>query len=204
MMIDLSADAVAKKVYHDKFKKDRRGRLVKFAPGQPTGITLHQTDCVFEETVGSVPQERLARRALKVNAHITVFRQGFWVLAAPLDLVCLHANGLNMTDIGIEVEGRLVGRPDDRRPKGFAHNMPANQADALDDCLDWLIDNVPTLRYLHAHRQSNRNRRRDPGHDIWASVGLIADAWGLDLEPNKTWGSGRPLPREWGPYDNDY
>jgi hypothetical protein len=61
------------------------------------------------------------------------------------------------------------------------------------------------LKYVHAHRQSNPNRRADPGSRIWQELVLAyaRPALGLETAPDAVWatrdGIGRPIPEEWDP-----
>lgn len=142
-----------------------------------TGITLHQTAVVF----GEKPQ-----RWYTLNAHLGVTRGGRSFLICPLDRVVWHGNGLNGTDVGVELDGYYEGIEGQRRtfwtPPQDPGRVPLittpEQIEATRQLLRWICAEVERrggkVRYIHAHRQSSPERQSDPGSRIWSEVGLWA------------------------------
>ena len=92
-----------------------KGRTYERPVGDIDGITIHQTACVFGP---SGDLDRRNRRALGIPAHAVAFRDGTVVLPAPLSWYLYHGNDLNRHTLGLEIEGRYPGLPDDpRTPK---------------------------------------------------------------------------------------
>lgn len=199
MILDYSAERVpsSPKV------KMKDGKPVLFAPGDVRGIMIHQTDCYFVDPSkphDAVTNEWRARRALKVAAHITVFRNGLVAVSAPLDWVMNHGNAPNSFCWGIEVEGRFAGSPySARNPEQMPLTYQA--VDGLHEAIGYLCDAAETipqpLTTLLAHRQSSETRRSDPGFEVWNVVRNIAECNGVFPDLLKTWGTGRPIPWDW-------
>jgi N-acetyl-anhydromuramyl-L-alanine amidase AmpD len=165
----------------------------KAATRTPTGITLHQTWCWF----GAKSPDARHSRALGVHAHWTCFRDGVAVQAYPLEWWVHHGNGWNGTDVGIEVEGKYegkIGNPIDA-PDGFDVALPIQ---AAREAVQETLQRHPTVRYIHAHRQSSGDRGNDPGRLLWREVALWAVAnLGLVAEPDRVIGTGKALPADW-------
>jgi hypothetical protein len=55
------------------------------------------------------------------------------------------------------------------------------------------------IRYIWAHRQSNKDRGRDPGEEIWKRVVLeyAVPVLGLEIQPDLRVGDGNPIPASW-------
>jgi hypothetical protein len=117
-----------------------------------------------------------------------------------------HANGMNPTTLGIEVDGLYAGVEDD--PRTIWGNRPPTawtdeMARAVFAMVEWLIAEARgagmDIRFIYAHRQSSGTRRADPGDLIWRTVALRAvRELDLRMEPKRVWGSGLPLPAAWG------
>jgi hypothetical protein len=174
------------------------GKPVLFAPGDVTALMIHQTDCFF----GSENQtpEWCAKRALKVAAHITVFRTGLVAVSAPLDWVMNHGNAPNIFSWGIEVEGCYKGYPADTRPRNFKPlNRETEEGIRLAICL--LVAEAAKrghkLTTVLSHRQSSETRRADPGYEIWPGAEACAMNHGILAAPTQTWAKGRPVPEVW-------
>lgn len=183
---------------------DKSGRLVMRDPSTVLGICVHQTAVTF----GASPSAVLAakgdrdlarhRRALGVHAHCTAFADGTGVLAYPLAAYVFHGNGLNAESIGLEIEGAYSGAT-------ALGEVPDGAVNAARELLVRILDEgrkagMP-LRYVWAHRQSSPSRRGDPGAELWRRVVLeyAVPVLGLEMQPTRTWGDGRPIPREWDP-----
>lgn len=69
--------------------------------------------------------------------------------------------------------------------------------------VSWLVEQLPALRLVIAHRQSRTGRKipktSDPGRRIFREVGIehAVKRLGLTIDPAKVWGNGRPLPAGW-------
>src|SRR5690606_11252294 len=116
-MIDLRAERVASA---PKIKMTGKRPVVR-DPSTVTGICLHQTAVEYGvsaaqlRAAGGDRRLALARRALNVACHAMAFRDGFFVVSTPLPWYVNHGNGLNATRLGLEIDGRYPGRPDDPR-----------------------------------------------------------------------------------------
>lgn len=177
-----------------------------------TGITIHQTACVF----GPVnDRDKAHRRALNVPAHVTAFRDGVYVASAPLPWYLYHGNDLNQFTLGLECEGHYPGLPDDPstpRREDTATTWGGNPT-PLDSvaistfraALRWLVETgrasgMP-IKYVYAHRQANGEKPADPGVELWRKlvVEYGVPQLGLIAEPARTWRDGKPIPAQWQP-----
>lgn len=185
-------------------RRDQSGRLVMRDPKTITGICVHQTAVVFGASSSAVlaakGDRNLARhrRALGVHAHVTAFQDGTGAIAYPLAAYVFHGNGLNAESVGLEIEGAYSGA------KSIGE-VPDGAVAAARELLERILDEgrkagMP-LRYIWAHRQSSPSRRGDPGAELWRRVVLeyAVPVLGLEMQPTRTWGEGRPIPREWDP-----
>lgn len=185
-----------------------KGSVVVRPVSEVVAITLHQTSCIFGVSAAQVRASNgdrtLARnrRALGIPAHYTIFQDGCAVKAAPLLWYLYHGNALNSQSIGIEVEGAYHGSSN-------KDQMPEVQVHALRDAMGSICKEISDLggrvRFIWAHRQSNKIKRADPGAEIWqkAVIEYAEPVLGLSVEPHMTKG-GFPLPKEWGPYGYRY
>ena len=90
--------------------KTLNGKTVCRDPKTVTGITIHQTACVFGP---AKDREKAYRRALGIPAHAVAYRDGVYVITAPLDWYLYHGNDLNSFSLGLECEGHYPGLLDD-------------------------------------------------------------------------------------------
>ncbi len=215
-LIDLRTQRIASA---PRIRMTPQGKPHQRAPTAVTGICLHQTAVRFgvsARQLASAGGDRavaLARRALDIAAHATVFHPDpagthgpLLVPCAPLAWHVNHANGMNPTTLGIEVDGLYAGVEDDPRtvwgdkpPTAWTDEM----ARAVFAMVEWLLAEARgagmDIRFIYAHRQSSATRRADPGELIWRTVALRAvTELGLRMEPKRVWGSGLPLPAAWG------
>jgi hypothetical protein len=163
---------------------------------QITGVTLHQTGCFY--TPGKLDGWK------RLNAHIGIPRSGPWLLVNGFEKFIWHAQGLSASTIGIEVEGKLPGLIGNTKTiwqyqEGDPITLTESQKVGLIEALDFCFSKVG-VGTLWAHRQSFKNRTLDPGEEIWK----LASQWAFGLhpgrvrmEPDKTLGSGKPIPKEW-------
>jgi len=208
-------------VFPSKRSKDGReirtslvkaGKTVVRAPATVTGITIHQTACVFGP---ANDRTKAHRRALNVPAHVTAFRDGVYVAAAPLGWYLYHGNDLNLDTLGLECEGHYPGLSDDpRTPRrediattwgGKPTPLDATALETFRAALRWLVETgrasgMP-IRNVYAHRQANGSKPSDPGEELWRKlvVEFGVPQLGLVPEPDRTWRDGRPIPAQWQP-----
>lgn len=181
------------------------GKLAMRDPSTVDAICLHQTGVWFgvsrEQRLAAGGDESLARhrRALKIHAHATTFRDGVTVAAYPLLAYVWHGNGANARSIGLEVEGLYNGAP------GGKYDEPTPEVirGAL-DAVRWLVGAAKadgaTIRYIVAHRQYSRSRRADPGWSLWRGVAMSC---GLEMLPDLTDRDGAPIPGTWDPSQSE-
>jgi len=185
----------------------RRGAVVMRDPNLVTGITLHQTACWYGLTPGQLKASNgdaeLARhrRALRVHAHMTAMRHGKFVLGYDLLTYVWHGDLLNATDVGLEEEGLYDA-------DGTPISKPADVklGDIIDGAraaMTYAAETLPRLQWVHAHRQSRRAPKAAKTSCCSAlffrEVGVEhgVKKLGLRIEPDRAWGSGKPLPRNW-------
>jgi hypothetical protein len=176
------------------------------------GITLHQTACVF-----SGPEHK---GVINVPAHAMTFQDGKVALLNPPTSLMYHGNGLNDTDIGIEISCHACGIENvfTRTYKGPGENtfwrcskapdrQPSEateiQLEATKRLVKYYIELVEhhkgNIQFIHAHRQST-GKPADPGSKIWKAVGVWAQkTFDLKTGPMDNWctGSGSPIPTAW-------
>lgn len=187
-----------------------KGQVVARDPRTITGVVLHQTACVYG---AKKPSLDAARRALQVAAHGVAFRAGFYALGNPLDWYVWHANRLNATTLGLEIEGFYSGLCDDPEtvPRedlettwgGKPLELTEATVLAARACLKRLVEEGRKLgcpiEWVYAHRQSSGTRRSDPGEAIWKRVVVeyAVPVLGLKTKPAFTVEAGKPIPRQW-------
>lgn len=167
-----------------------------------TAVVLHQTAAKMGENPSSWHG---------VPIHFGVTREGKIIQLYDLTEVCNHANGLNRRSVGIEIDGWYAGiegqlntlwqpnKDSKRKPM----DLPAVQANAVKDVLQWIVHTVAAnggkVTHIHPHRQSSKDRQSDPGSLIWQTIGWWAQQHlGLsDGGPTFTVGDGLPIPQAW-------
>ncbi len=142
---------------------------------QITGVTLHQTACIF----GERPQ-----RWNSVSAHLGVTRAGQALWMHDFEKIVWHANGFNASTIGIEMEGTYAGvEGDDRtfwRPADEPDRQPqtptAELVESAKATIRWVCREVARhggrVEKLVAHRQASDQRQSDPGSALWQRVAM--------------------------------
>jgi hypothetical protein len=179
------------------------GKTVKRDPKTVTGITLHQTACVFGP---SADREKAYRRALGIPAHAVAFRDGVVAIPAPLSWYLYTSNGLNAATLGLEIEGIYPGYPG-AKVWGSNPATPFTELarDTARAALKYLLEKgreagMP-IEYLYAHRQSNGQKPSDPGFEIWQQVALEygVNTLGLKTRNDYVVGDGKQLPSAWDP-----
>ena len=167
---------------------------------QITGVTLHQTACILADRPG---------RWGTLNAHVGVFQDGAIIVVNKLTDFIWHAQGLSHTTIGVEFNGNFPGVAFDRRtwwpPGGPMCELTPGQLAAIPRLFEYLKAEFEahgsTWKHVHAHRQASKDRRADPGQEIWREVAIpwIEALGASDGGPDYTYGTGRPIPHEWNP-----
>jgi hypothetical protein len=167
-----------------------------------TGICLHQTACVL----GERPE-----RWDTVGAHVGITRSGKVIWLHDFDHVVAHGNGWNGQTVGIEIDGLYAGiQGDDKtvwddpstgvRETGM--DLTVQAVAAAQQTIRWICQRVAEhagkVKVLVAHRQSSKDRRNDPGSEIWQRValpmhfelGLVDGGPGFEI-------GGYPIPEAW-------
>lgn len=188
------------------------GVVVERNPAMVTGITIHQTAVRYGvkdyqvQAAGGDTRLALARRSLDVACHVMAFRDGFVAWPNPLRWYVHHGNGLNATELGLEIDGNYPGLVGGTTWNGQPASPVTDEVvQAARAALALMVregrrEGMP-IRFLHAHRQSSSSRRSDPGEELWRRVVLeyAVPVLGLITEPDKVLGDGRPIPRQWDP-----
>jgi hypothetical protein len=183
-----------------------RPGLSKAQPHRPwkqiTGITLHQTASLIGEK---------ERSWFSVPIHLGITRKGKVIQLYSFTDRTNHGHNLNAADVGIEIDGFYEGVEGDIttfwRPQSDPDRKPLKptleQIAAARETVRWIRDVVNgfggKLKFIHAHRQSSKERQSDPGSRIWQDVGVWAqDNLGLsDGGKGFTVGDGLPIPEKW-------
>jgi len=199
----------------------RAGAPVVRDPSDVTTIVVHQTAVEYgvskraiANADGDIALAR-ARRALDVACHAMAFRQGYYVASHPLRVYVNHGNRFNSYSLGLEIDGRYPGLEDDPATAaredlkttwgGNPTELTDTTVEAARAALRFLVEEgrregMP-IEYVVSHRQSNDNRRSDPGAEIWRRVVLdyaVAEL-GLTAKRDSRWREGRPVPVQWDP-----
>jgi hypothetical protein len=181
----------------------RAGKVVMRPPADVVGIMWHVTACLFGVSPAAVREAggdaKLARdrRALRIPAHATVFRDGHVVV--PFDLLAYlwHGNGGNAASLGVEIES------DDG-------SITPEQVIACRWLARWFVAEArkvgATIRETWAHRQTNGIKPNDPGPVVWREVAIpSSEELGLTRTIRGLPGStpavkhGLPIPLAWDP-----
>ena len=140
------------------------------------------------------------RRYLKVRSHYIVMPDGSIGKLYKHTVNLNSSNGFNRRSIAIEFAGRF---PSTRgrcwRSQTNCKKPTQAQIDAGRCLLAILKDQIPTVKYLYAHRQSSGPKSNDPGPDIWYGIGEWAFK-NLGYDPNSrdtSIGSGRTIYHKW-------
>lgn len=181
---------------------ERQGIVLRPA-AQVVGIMFHITACLFGVTPAAVKSaggdQRLARnrRARRIPAHATVFRDGDAVVPWPLRSHLYHGNAGNLTTLGVEIESKDGTITDEQRA-------------TLADLVPWLIVQASkegmVLHEAWAHRQTHGGKPNDPGPIVWREVVIpLAEKHGLTRTikalPRSTpkGRDGAVIPKTWDP-----
>ena len=188
----------------DKAEKLYKGKVVVRDPKTIDSICLHQTAVTFGVTASMVkaaggdPALAQFMRAKRVNAHVTAFDEGAFVLAYPLRNFVYHGNGANTRSIGLEIEGRFNGQP------GGEYSEPTDLViEAACAAVEQIISEATKegilLRHIIAHRQYSSSRQGDPGWRLWQKVAVefAEKKCGLMPIPMLAEGGGRAIPKIW-------
>lgn len=191
-------------VYPIPKSRVRQGKTVMRKPSEVNGITIHQMGIVFGISDAQLKASNgnynlaKARRFLNVPAHANVSMDGFWMIHSPLEAYLSHANGLNGSTLGLEIEGLYEGRE-------VRNELTAQTEEAARIALKYLVDEgrkmgMP-IDFIYAHRQSSATRRADPGAEIWQKIvlGYAIPELGLQVKNSYINGDGRAIPKEWDP-----
>jgi len=178
-VVDLTAEA-ANVTYKRGSVAGQRKRDRKRSMADVVGITLHNWGV---KDVG-----RAAHK--KGTYHLSIHNDGTVYLVHPFDTYLYHGHGLNRSTVGISL-GDIPGA-----------TLTAPQREGLRKALSYAVAEIRRqggrADFLYAHRQSSRDRGADPGAAVWLEA--VSYGWGLGLrpDPQRTWGSGKPIPAQWG------
>lgn len=192
-----------------KFRLDN-GRPLEREPEMVTGITIHQTAVKYGvvesqiKAAGGHKDAALARRSLQVACHVMAFHDGFIAWPCPLPWYVYHGNGFNSYELGIEIDGNYPGLADGKTWNGKKATVVTEPLiRAARAGVELLVREGRKLgmpvEYIHAHRQSSKRRRGDPGEELWRRVvtEYAVPELGLKTRPREFIGTGRPIPVDW-------
>lgn len=186
----------------------RHGRVLHRDPSKITGITIHQTDCVFGagpfrmRKAGGNRSLARARRAMEIPYHCLAF-DGFYAIPHPLTWYTYHANRLSSFTLGFAVEGRYPEFADGRlwfrkQTQWTELRIETGRAGLLALYSEAMDQGMP-IHKVFAHRQSNGAKPRDPSEVVWRAIVVDYAIKKLGLVPHYrfTVGSGIAVPRRW-------
>lgn len=208
-ILDLTKEQPNPPVYTPAKHSIAKGKVVRRDPKEVDGIVIHQTAVNFGASAAAIRAANgdktlaIHRRALGVAAHMTAFKTGVAVLANPLDWYVYNANKLNRRILGLEIEGAYPGLL--KAATGAHSSFDGEILEAAKAGLKYLVDEgrargMP-IQFLWAHRQSNLERRGDPGEEIWRKLVLeyAVPVLGLTTRLTDVIEEGRPVPKDWDP-----
>ena len=187
------------------------GRNIKRNPADIDMVVVHQTAVEFGPRRVHLRQFKgnrelaIAHRALDVACHVLTF-EDYFCLANELTTYVNHANRFNARSLGLEIEGLYPGihaQPTWRKMTTLTNNRVRTARLGLREMVNRGRKQGMPLKLITAHRQSNVNRRSDPGEEIWQRVVLDygVPKLGLVTAPALTVGRGRPIPSVWQAQD---
>jgi hypothetical protein len=203
--------------------KHVRGRTQRRPPEQVIGVCIHQMAARFTAGAARIRQAKgdealaLHRRALEQAYHAIAFRRTMSVAMGQRLVSYTHHGGfLNRKTLGFAVDGLYAGLKDDpdtdiredvrttwggEEPDQFRGQIVEVARAGLARLVEEGRQAGVPIRYVWAHRQASANRRADPGEAIWRRLVLewAVPVLGLETQPERTWGTGRPIPRDWDP-----
>lgn len=188
---------------HAKALFDKKGQVVMRPPTDVRALMFHITACIFGASAQAVKaaggDARLARnrRAKRIPAHATIFRDGDAVVPFALRSYLYHGNAGNQFCVGLEIESK------------DGTITPAQRA-TLAELVPWLIYHAKLEGMLitesWAHRQTNGGKPNDPGPEVWRDVVIpLSEKHGLRRTivalPRSTpqGRDGSPIPKTWDP-----
>lgn len=144
------------------------------------------------------------RKYLKVTAHYIIMADGKIGHLHNHKTYLNASNGFNRRSIAIEFAGNfpdIYGRYWKPRSKSkwMRNVVTQSQINAGRYLLKQLKKQLPNIRFVYAHRQSNGIKSNDPGPDIWRGVGEYAiRKLGFDADSrDQVLGTGKAIPVEW-------
>lgn len=162
------------------------------------GVTLHQVGCNLSENPS---------RWYSLNAHIAVLKSGTILIVNDLTDFIWHAQGFSYNTIGIEFNGNFYGDENDITTwwvaGGESAILTSGQYQASKYLLKYLRaqfeKNGAKFSKIFAHRQSSKDRRADPGSEIWRMIAMpwMEETGATDGGPDYVYGTGRPIPKNW-------
>jgi hypothetical protein len=189
------------------------GRTVTRDPSSVTGVVIHQTAARFGVGPARIRaangDEALAlhRRALEQPYHAIAFRRTMSVaMGQRLVSYTHHGGALNALSLGYAVDGvypGIVGGQtwDGSEPDPITPELVEVARVGLARLVETGRQTGMPLTCVWAHRQSSAQRRADPGEGWWRALVLeyAVPVLGLETQPERTWGDGRPIPADWDP-----
>lgn len=187
------------------------GLTIRRDPSRIVGVVLHQTAVEFGYPSKDPTDAGLARRSLTVACHAMAF-DGFCTLAAPSSWHIYHADGLNSTTVGLEVDGNYPGLIGwDVSNSHEITELTERRIDSARQAMRLLVESARAdgcpIEFIYAHRQSDSWRRADPGEELWRRVvtDYAVPVLGLKTEPARSWPDpqgvesrhGKPIPQSW-------
>jgi hypothetical protein len=206
----------------------RNGQTFMRRASKIDSIVIHQTATPFPILNRNIKQygsllEASLERCSRAKCHAFADCDGWVALTRPLRSHVIHANRLNSTSLGLEIEGKYSGLRDDPTtapneaekttwngpPMIVTDQVVAAGREAIKQLMELGRKEGMPIEFIYAHRQSSKTRRSDPGEELWDRVveQYAIPVLGLKAEYERTWKSlrkgknndGRPIPKEWSP-----
>lgn len=195
--------------------KVRGGKTVIRNPEEVTGICIHQMAVTFGiakhqlRAAGGDRDLAKARRFMRVPAHACISRDGFYSIHSDMRAYLYHGHSFNAFTLGVEIEGNYAGIEDKPWTAWKGADNAAEFTEKTLECAKVALERIVRegremgmpIKYIYAHRQTYKTKRGDPGGEIWRRLVLeyAVPELGLEVQNEKTWRDGKPIPLEWDP-----
>jgi len=190
------------KVYSNKRPvMNGKGKIESRLVDNVVGICIHQTAVEYgvskrqieaEIRAGEqVPvQAALHHRFYKVPYHVVALRCGDILYNNDFWRYTYHGNGCNSFTLGLAIEGKYPG-------SSWTGFNVETAREALRFAVNKGREEGCPISLVTSHRQWSKNRKNDPGRQIWSDVVIpLLSELNLELDP-RFGGGGNAVPDEW-------
>ncbi len=165
-------------------------------PSEVVSIVVHQTDVLGG--FGAKDEDALIKRYRPLSYHgLCSPKLRASLVLWPVNAYTYHGDGGNRLGVGWAYDGKFEDRKSSNdtldvelAKQSFAHFVEVCRKQGA------------ALKWVEAHRQHNKDRARDPGHEIWSQVIMpLLGPLELEIHPDYTTKTtkthGMPLDPKW-------